>query len=756
MANQSTQSPGFDSPVVRAEEDHLNRWPLASQIYNVASNGPADWSVRIGIYGEWGTGKTSVLKFVSAMAEADGHIVVWFDPWGYSSKPDLWHSFVITCCNRIEEKVGGVTAAGDARRRSYFEKARSFLSKAATAVPGDAGTIATGALGVLKDAFSFGAEDLQKLRSDLGTKRVFVLVDDLDRTASELVPEILYALKEVFDIPGFSFVCGFDPVVVGKVLRASHRGFGDGLKFLEKIIDYPIWLPPATAPGLMKIALADASKYCPYVPTDDVRQVIPLLPQNPRAIRQFIRLLSLLKDQVARYDVYELRWPAILAATVIKVRHPKLADALLNDQGFWQVITMTEMMAVNSTGKEKVSEEITKHIAKCEKIQSIDLSNIERDQISQGLTGIVGKLSLWSGDGVELIQSQISITESPQAVTWKEFDACRELCEKGALADQVKAWIVKHTMDQHCSESRVANELTRAALARYRDELHKADDAFNARQKGKHKQNAMFLMRLLEELVLRIADTIPALGSREWLPLTAIFGDLISLANAIRPVHTELWPRTERLLIGLAENWRGNLELLHRGVRSVDPSRSANIENVEDRRVALLLKKILDNRIAELAAAGFGEARFVERMTMRSEETYEFQDMMIRPESGLWTTFKSKVLATLRQAKKNAIVQENAHAFLVWIEYLLRTGKSIGLAGAEKIMGHHEIMPALWNAATVVPFSGRFAYRLRHLPNKTKECGVDLVIPAWWQPSIDETLKLYEREAALKKAMEND
>ena len=34
--------------------------------------------------------------------------------------------------------------------------------------------------------------------------------------------------------PGVSFVCAFDPVVVGRVLGVGHPGFGDGLKFLDK------------------------------------------------------------------------------------------------------------------------------------------------------------------------------------------------------------------------------------------------------------------------------------------------------------------------------------------------------------------------------------------------------------------------------------------------------------------------------------------------------------------------------------------
>ncbi|MDZ4401270.1 P-loop NTPase fold protein [Prosthecobacter sp.] len=739
------QGTGFDSPVFGPKDDHLNRWPLARQIYNVATNGPAGWSARIGVYGEWGTGKTSVLKFVSALAEEEGHIVVWFDPWGYSSKPDLWHAFVMKCCDTIEGKLGGITAAGEVRRKSYLKKGRDLLATVTKKIPGDTGSAITGGLDLLTGAFSFGRDDLKKLHADLKGKRVVVLIDDLDRTAAELVPEILFALKEVMDIPGFSFVCGFDPVVVGKVFRASHRGFGDGQKFLEKIIDYPIWLPPATAEGLMKIALADAAKHCSFVPTDDVRQVIPLLPQNPRAIRQFIRHLSLLKHQIERHHEYELRWPVILAATVIKVRHPKLADPLLNDPKFWQEIAVTEMVASHSNESEKVPEEVTKHIAKCEKDHSVALSSAERDQVSQGLTRIVEKLSLWSGDGVELIRGQMSITEAPQAVTWKEFEDCLELCKTGVLAEQLKEWIVNHAKDQHCGEARVASELTRAALERYRSELHQADNVFVPRQQGSHKRKAKFLLRALEVLVLKMGDALPALKSREWLPVSDLMKDMVSLANAVSAVHRELWPRTKTLQFSLVKKWQDDLKTLGPAVRSIHPNHSGRLEG-QEREVAIELNVLFNERLCEAAAGRFDEAGFVDRVSDRFNGDHEFRELMLDAKSALWTTFRPKVLATFKKANSNMAMRENAHAFLVWIDQMLRKPQHHDQARLQELAGDSEIMAATWDAATVAPFAGKYAYRLKELPAALDKLGVKLTIPPWWQPAIDETAALYEKE----------
>jgi predicted KAP-like P-loop ATPase len=99
LMNSSSKEPrhlGFDAAVRRREDDFLNRWPLAKEIYGIAITGPQDWSVRVGIYGEWGTGKTSVLEFISEMAKQDGQILVRFNPWEHSTKDSLWRSFVLT------------------------------------------------------------------------------------------------------------------------------------------------------------------------------------------------------------------------------------------------------------------------------------------------------------------------------------------------------------------------------------------------------------------------------------------------------------------------------------------------------------------------------------------------------------------------------------------------------------------------------------------------------------------------------------
>lgn len=59
----ATPTTGYDAAQARQQEDDLDRWRFAAEIVEVVLATPSDWSVRIGIFGKWGEGKTTVLRF---------------------------------------------------------------------------------------------------------------------------------------------------------------------------------------------------------------------------------------------------------------------------------------------------------------------------------------------------------------------------------------------------------------------------------------------------------------------------------------------------------------------------------------------------------------------------------------------------------------------------------------------------------------------------------------------------------------------
>ncbi|MDP1752192.1 MAG: P-loop NTPase fold protein, partial [Reyranella sp.] len=64
---------------------------------------PIDWSVRVGLLGKWGEGKTSVANWVARSAASDGHLVVWYNPWNVKSDSQLWIEFAAKLLQCFDE-----------------------------------------------------------------------------------------------------------------------------------------------------------------------------------------------------------------------------------------------------------------------------------------------------------------------------------------------------------------------------------------------------------------------------------------------------------------------------------------------------------------------------------------------------------------------------------------------------------------------------------------------------------------------------
>lgn len=68
-----------------------------------------------------------------------------------------------------------------------------------------------------------------------------MILDDLDRADPRVVPELL--LRDLLELPQFSFLMPFDRGVVARTLTEHHKAWRDPDRFLEKIFDYQIALP---------------------------------------------------------------------------------------------------------------------------------------------------------------------------------------------------------------------------------------------------------------------------------------------------------------------------------------------------------------------------------------------------------------------------------------------------------------------------------------------------------------------------------
>lgn len=80
-----------DLPITKSSEDRLNRESFAESLANVLLQSSFPTSFTVGLYGSWGSGKTSLLNMVIEQVESQSSdvIILRFNPWLCSDPKQL-------------------------------------------------------------------------------------------------------------------------------------------------------------------------------------------------------------------------------------------------------------------------------------------------------------------------------------------------------------------------------------------------------------------------------------------------------------------------------------------------------------------------------------------------------------------------------------------------------------------------------------------------------------------------------------------
>lgn len=179
-----------DLPITKAADDTLNRSSFAKNLAQILLQDSFSSSFTIGLYGEWGSGKTSLLNMVLETVEStnDNVIILRFNPWLCSDPKQLITQFFKQMATAIKLKK----PAADQAWELIDQYADIF--DAASLVPG-AGTILTAMKNVLTRKAKRRAEqrvnDLQGRKNQIIEKmmeanlKIIVSIDDIDRLSEE-------------------------------------------------------------------------------------------------------------------------------------------------------------------------------------------------------------------------------------------------------------------------------------------------------------------------------------------------------------------------------------------------------------------------------------------------------------------------------------------------------------------------------------------------------------------------------------------
>ena len=269
MSDDSVPRLSGDQPISKKRHDLLNRGAFADRIAKLIDRLPARTGLVVGIFGPWGSGKTTVLNLLRAkLLESDSVVVSDFNPWRLTDESKIFPSFFSVLSDTIKKqptsKIGRLWAwAWRCIRRAFgaiigvVPKLLKWWDSTASEVT-DELLKAFGAIAASPDSVALESERNKIVRLlQQFDNRIVVLIDDIDRLDKSETQLLFRVIKACADFPNVSYVLAFDKAVVAEAIGERYGGGGgaSGLSFLEKIVQVPIELPAPAMEDLRKLSL---------------------------------------------------------------------------------------------------------------------------------------------------------------------------------------------------------------------------------------------------------------------------------------------------------------------------------------------------------------------------------------------------------------------------------------------------------------------------------------------------------------------
>ena len=339
----------------------------------------------VGIFGGWGSGKTTLMRAISNQLTQANVVKVDFNAWRFEREPSLLVPLLDTIRAGLVEWSEQTRTHDGERVRTIAGRVGRVARALATGLKGEVGLPGAAKVsydvGKALDALTSPADpeqpqalyvaafgelsDALRDLSSSGVDRVVVFVDDLDRCLPDSALDVLESIKLFFDLPGFVFVVGLDEEAVDRAVQAKFGAWdrqpgrssadsapgdvpiarpsgGLGREYVKKVFQVPYSLPAVVFEDidqLLRGMYAESelssrqvhdleSRVRPYLRYITVERRV-----NPREVKRFLNAYTL-QTLVRPY----LDRNTVLALQTLAFRYEwdeALSDVILADPPFF-------------------------------------------------------------------------------------------------------------------------------------------------------------------------------------------------------------------------------------------------------------------------------------------------------------------------------------------------------------------------------------------------------------------------------------
>ena len=342
----------------------------------------------IGIFGEWGCGKTTLMKMLQERLSNNKVKTVWFNAWKYDGKEVIWNALIQQIFYTIKEdpELENTDKGKELKKRvgQVASELANYAAKVAVEfIPGgfvkpEVVDILAGGLRPLDandeqfkfiNRFELEFDELVKAYLGNDKKYLVVFIDDLDRCLPETAIEVMEALKLYLDRANCIFVIGTESSIIEEGIKQRYKDNSrlSAKEYLEKIIQLPFVMRGIDTDNALSL-LDPYEKTIHYRHDEAIRTLIVEGTKcNPRRIKRFINAFWVL-SAIATYSpngieltLSEEEQRNLAKILLIQMRFPKLYYALVEDFGLIANLTAIfqkdaserdSAFALNSTFRE--------------------------------------------------------------------------------------------------------------------------------------------------------------------------------------------------------------------------------------------------------------------------------------------------------------------------------------------------------------------------------------------------------------------
>ena len=287
----------------------------SNAIVNIIKNSHPKFS--IGVFGDWGTGKTTLINSVDKALQTDRDLVkIRLEASRYKREMFPLVSLLKSIAYSLpaEKEFENLKQKLETSAINFLKRTPDILTSIISKYASEEDEISHEMINTFKkelnskiqliaeldrdtiyfDGFKEIKKEIKNLRVDNPAFRIVIFVDDLDKCSPGKAFEILEMIRVFHDIEGFIYIIGISHDMIVKLSKVGNSESSiDGERYIKKLIQVPITLPKWSNQDIVRLVKDLIKKGMIHdkfkdVVDKNIELISVAIDNNPREIKRFL------------------------------------------------------------------------------------------------------------------------------------------------------------------------------------------------------------------------------------------------------------------------------------------------------------------------------------------------------------------------------------------------------------------------------------------------------------------------------------